>query len=819
MPLSINTFNEGKNKIEAAINASKKTAGNAQLKSSSAYSEFVPYYCHYNNDTLLTKNGELMQIIKIDTNLKGVNYEGNTDETNIVREAIRRALTGCIKTDNISLWIHTVRKRTPINSRVHFKEPFARNAHDRWQQVNRWKFQYYNEIYISVLFDGQDSTMTDFHNIKNMFFPVRNREYRNAYLEVAHQTLDDTVSEMITSIQNHFQASKLGLVERIPSPDEIRVNQPIFYSQPMEFLGLLLNLRNEEFLLPQMDISESLITTNLTLGFNALETKNSDGKRRFAAILTLKQYREVPSETIDRLLQAPMEFIASQAFYFIPHSGALVQYKEQKELFDISGDEYCLVASGIADMMASQSERPTDFGEHQTSIMVLADEFKQLDNEIIKVQEAFADLGLITIREDVKLEECFWSQLPGNFTFIRRKDIINTSRVGGFCRLNRFPNGNASNNHWGEAATILPTLVHSPYFFNFHHQDNGHTAIVDFNSFNDNIGKILTNFLLSECRKYDGKLFVFDRNRSADLLFKKLGGDYHNFPTLERGSEHRPLQLNPFSLTDSKLNRSFLIAWMVQLVSPTVPLPDVQKEILRNALDTLYSREASQRHLGALIALVSTQSEPLATAFTKWSGEGTYAGIFDATEEKLNLQNILHAFDMTPVVKAKDSIIPIFSYLLHRIITSVDGRPTMIVLHEALDLLDNEFMAPRLESVMNMLQENNAILIFSSTKPSHFSRSPLKEIILKNCATHLFLPGDIKHNYATSELGISTYEADQMLRMERQKGDFLLKQNHEAIALRANLKEMDEYYAIFANDAKTLSAAMGKFNSSKAEDR
>ena len=792
----------------------KSGKSSVKAKATTEFSDFIPYYCHYNADTLLTKNGELLQIIKIATNLNGRDYEGNTDDTNIVREAIRRALVKHVHSDKIALWIHTVRKRKTVNTGGSFKEAFANDVHNRWQQIHHWKYQYYNEIYITVMHDAQASQLLDMPNLTSIVIPKRNRDYRNAYLDVVHQELNDIVSGMIVSIREHFNATRLTLVERIPAKDEIDINQTIFYSEPMEFLGLLFNLRSQPFPLPQTDISESLVTTHLTLGFNALETKSADGKRRFGAILTLKQYRETPAETIDSLMQAPMEFIVCQAFHFIPHTGALQQYKEQKELFEISGDDYCIEASGIADMVESQSNLPTNFGEHQTSFMVLADEYKQLDTEIIKLQQAFSGLGLITIREDIKLEECFWSQLPGNFIFIRRKDTINTLRVGGFCRLNRYPNGAATGNHWGESVTILPTLVGSPYFFNFHHQDNGHSVVLDFNSFNDQVASILMNFFLCESRKFGSKLYVFDRNRSADLLFQKLGGNYHNFPVLSRALDQTQLTMNPFSLEDNKRNRSFLLAWMAYLISPSVTLPEAQKDILRTGIDAIYNEEPANRHLATFVKIIKTQNEPLAAAFGAWHGNGIHAGIFDVAKESFDLSGLLHAFDMTPVVKNKDHIVPIFAYLLHRIISEANGRPSMIIIHEALDLLDNEFIAPRLESIMEMLKENNVMIVFTSKKPFQFVKTPVGEIILNNCATRLYIPDDVRQNYISTELGISEYEAGQMVRMERQKGEFLLKQNNETIALRAYLKELDEYHAVFANDIKTLAAAVGKFSSS-----
>lgn len=806
---------KNQNVVGIASDVREPTVAGAEFEPSEV-SEFIPYYCHFNPHTLLTKNGEVIQVIKITTNLAGLEYESSTDASSIVREAIRQSIIDHVDTDKISFWFHTVRKRKSIRYRGKFKESFATDVQEEWQRLHRWKYQYYNEIYVSILYDGQTSSMLDTKNLKNIMLTKRNRYFRNAYIETAYEELDRIVQAMMASISQKFNVYRLSVVERVPPPNELPINQSVFYSELMEFIGLLINLRTDSMLLPELDISKAVGNTVQTFGFNALETRNKAGKRRFSAILTLKQYREVPLETLDKLVQAPMEFILTQCFHYIPATGALVQYKEQKQLFDISGDAYCNQASGIEDMMLSQAGQPTDFGEHQTSIMVLADEFKQLDSEIVKVQSAFADLGLITIREDVKLEECFWSQLPGNFEFIRRRDTINTNRVGGFCRLNRYPQGIASNNHWGEAITILPTLVGSPYFFNFHFQDNGHTIIHDFNSFGDPTCNIMMNFFMAQTRKCDARIIVFDRMRSADLLFQKMGGHYHSFPTLSHSLEQQRTNLNPFAMEDIPRNRSFLAAWCAMMIAPERGFSDVQKGKIKQAIDAIFTASSDKRNMVGFVELLAGIDPAMAKAFSRWHGEGQYAGIFDGLEEAFDPSYSLNGFDMNPVVKHKECTLPIFAYLLHRIVSSVDGRPMMIVMHEAWDLLENAFIAPRLESLLEMLQQNNAAVIFATSKPLQSARSYIFDTIMKSCASQIILPDDIVREYTSvPELGITEPEAKRLIKMDRQKGDFFLKQNGETIALRAYLKEMEDIYAVFSNDSKNLAAALGKFSSSK----
>ena len=756
--------------------------------------EFIPYHSHYDAHTLITRNGELMQTIRIAGDARGLNYQSGHAAT--VRAALRQAAMTSVQNDKLALWTHTIRRRKPIIAQSPPKEALAADVYEHWQKKHSWKYQYYNEIYLTVLHDGQSAALVDTKNLQRVALPRLNRQHRNAYLEDAYANLEATVSAIIEKIRLHYDARRLELVER--APPGMPQAAPIFYSEPMEFLGHLLRLHPESFPLSETDIGQAIAPNSLTFGFNALETRSADEQRRFAAMLTLKQYREVPPETADRVLQAPMEFIITEALRFVPATRALKSYKLQRELFEISGDEESIHTSGIDDMLRSDHSKPTDFAEHQISIMVMADEYKKLDEDAHEVQAAFADLGLVTIREDIKLEECYWSQLPENFAFDSRPNSINTARTSWMCRLNRLHEGSESGNHWGNAVMLLPTTVDSPYFFNFHHKDNGHTLLFDFNSFRDAAGQVLLNFLLTQTRQYSPRMYFFDRDASAQLFFEKLGGHYHPMPGPG---------MNPFTLEDTPRNRSFLMAWCGALSA--TPLSDAQKDLLRAGIDQLYAGPPEERHLRGLVGRIT--DAPLAKSFSPWLGKGKFSGLFDGPEAPLDFTGPLHAFDMTSVAAHAECVIPVFSYLMHSIIDGLDGTPTIIVLREAWDLLENPFFAPRLESLLEMLRQNNVMVIATASRPARCAETHIFPTLMRGCATHLYVPDDILIDYAAQHLGLSEQDIKLLRRMDRQKGDVLLKQNNESIGLRTDLGNFDDLRAIFAGDAKALAAAKGKF--------
>ncbi len=771
--------------------------------------EFIPYYCHYNPHTLLTKNGEPLQIIKISSNNLGLNYESGGSEHS-VREYIRNAIQSNVAGKSYAFWIHTMRKRKPIAAGSRSQNPFAAHVHEYWQKSHRWKYEYYNEIYVTILHEGQHCELFDARTLKNVWLPKLNRSMRNAFLDSAVAELDGVVSSFLQTIRQNYNAQRLGMVERRPAQSQTSA----FYSEPMEFLGEIMNLHTDAFPIREADLSKQLANHALTFGFNAFEAKNTQGNRRFGALLTAKQYHEVTLETADHLLQCPIELVVTQAFSFISHKTALKQYKEQKVMFEISNDGISSTLSGLDDMLRSNRNRPTDFTSQQMSIAVVVDEYRQLEEEVHKVQQSFADMGLIAVREDLKMEECFWAQLPGNFEFIRRKSPVNTGRVAGFSRLNLFPPGNASGNHWGEALAIIPTSVKTPYFFNFHSSDNGHTMVFDCNSFNDQAGHILLYFLLTSAMKYDGRMYLFDHQRSAHLWFDKLSGAYHRFAP---GSGHkenaRTLRLNPFTLEDSPRNRSFLLAWAATLAPESFALTDAHRDTLQGAIARTYLSPPENRSLEAFIGLAVAADHTLAEAFAAFHGNGEFARLFTGGPERLDLSTALHAFDMDATLRRSACTVPVFAYLMHRIVTSLDGKPTIIVLHDAFDLLENAFFAPRLESLMEMLQQNNAMLLCTTQRPDAEAGKASFATFLQRCGTRLYIPDDVDINYASLVPGLTPHDVRMLLRMSRRKGDFLIKQQSESVGLRVNLDELEDAKSIFAHDIKTLIAAGGKFAS------
>ena len=64
--------------------------------------DFIPYVCHYDKNTILTKNGELLQIIRI----TGFSDDSIMSEVVSLRDNIRDSIVDHIKENKFAFWFH-----------------------------------------------------------------------------------------------------------------------------------------------------------------------------------------------------------------------------------------------------------------------------------------------------------------------------------------------------------------------------------------------------------------------------------------------------------------------------------------------------------------------------------------------------------------------------------------------------------------------------------------------------------------------------------------------------------------------------------------
>lgn len=761
--------------------------------------DFIPYAIHYDKKTLLTKNGELMQIIKV----TGFNNTSIFADLISLREAVRDAVRDHIKKTNFALWFTTIRRRKNISPEGTFVDFFSSQINQTWEEKNNLSNDYVNELYISILIEGIDTSIGNFKNFFQSFSKNSTKKIHANFLEKSLRDLNEVSGGILSAIAD-YGAKFLEIIEF----------NGVVYSEQMRFLGKLCNLEDHHFPLTFNDISTDLFYNKIAIGNKEIQVISED-KSYFSAILSLKEYIEISTESLDKILQLPIEFIISQSFDFSYSETDLEFAKYQDNILRVSNNNEFRDLIGLTNFFESVNGTITDYGKLQTTFSVISQSSEILNNDILMVLNKFHEIGLVVVREDLFLEDCYWSQLPGNFKFLKRQKIINSYQVAGFGSLYSFDSGSITNNYWGPALTTFKTINNNPYFFNFHDGDNGHGVFIG----SKNSGKtVLINFLLAQSRRYNGKIFYFDFENKAQNFIEMINGFYYDI-ACDDPQNKRFLKLNPFAINNFDNYKNFLKDFFNSMIFQfKTSIPQSEIDCIDKLIENIIVNKIYK--FSEVIELFNTSETLNIYNLIKFWNEPQYSKIFDNSKE-INLNDRLMGFDLSFYKDSPHILLPIFYYILFRIENSLlDNSPSIMVFKNANLFFNNSLFFDNIIHFLDRLRLKNCLAIFSFDIDSkeNFDHKLLKLLVQKT-ASMFVMPSQEISKELSEEMEITDEEYRVIKYLQPQDYKFLLKIGNDSLILNFDLSEYISLLRLLSSSSEDITILEEIFNHAKNEGK
>ena len=751
-------------------------------------SEFIPYLCHWNSNTILTKRKELMQVIKIE----GFSFETADDEDVDIRKNIRNLLLKGMASGNLGIYFHMIRHRQSVfgdNDPVpEMPSMFAQYVEEKWRKKHARKSAFSNDLYITIIHrpDTKGAAIVE-HVIKSLAHRADKRAWELSMIE-ACEMLDEVADRIMTTYRD-YGARKLGIIE---TPNGA-------FSEVLQFFGRIVNCGAENnMLVPTMDISHYLANHRLYFGNRSIEIQGPNGSR-FAGIVSIKEYGpQTAANIFDTFLKLPYELIMSQSFSFENRQVAITQMQLQQNRMIQAEDKAVSQIQEISEALDLAMSGDIAFGKHHLTVLCIEDTPKLLENALSQVVVELSNSGINAFRERVNMEPCYWGQLPGNFDYLARKATINSLNLASFASFHNYPVGQKRNNHWGDAVTVFDTTSGTPFFFNFHVRDVGHTTIIG----PTGAGKtVMMNFLCAQAQKFHCRLFFFDKDRGAEIFIRALGGIH---TLIDPGKK---CGFNPFQLDDTGENRTFLLEWLKSLVSVNKePITAEDMELLTAAINGNFKLDQKDRKLSNVVPFLGLSGPgTLAGRIAMWHGSGSHAKIFDNDEDSLDFRyNSVFGFEMAELLKDPASLGPVLMYLFHKINLALDGTPTMIVLDEAWALIDNDVFAPRIKDWLKVLRKLNCFVIFATQSVEDASKSAISDTLIQQTATQIFLPNLKATRVYRDAFMLSEREFTLIKNTDPGSRFFLVKQGTSAVIARIDLSGMDDVINVLSGRSETV---------------
>ena len=742
----------------------------------------IPYLHHIDNNIIKLVNGDLMATLKLD----GLNFETESydDLANLknYRNNMFRQLGS-----RFVIYKHILRKKVGADAHTPISNDFSNTLLERYTEELNKQVVFVNDIYITLVIRKANPNDPPIERLKAAF-----------------NGTDLNEDKLIKELQDSIALFKEGLARANPVQLSIKDNNGFKYCETLTFLSYILNLDSHAMPLFEEEIRDYLSYTRKVFKKDGqIQFNCASGEVRAAAIFGLptNKYPEgTDHKMIDPFLTVKQELIICQSFMMMDRQASVTLTKRKQNQLINTGDDSVSQVVGIDEALDDLASGRTLNGIFNMTVMVHATTVEGFKKGIQEVRTAFAINNMLPKREDLISEPSYFAQLPGNMHLKCRAATINTTNFSGFASLHNTKTGKKDGNWWGTHVAQLTSVSNTPYYFNWHVHDVGHTRVVA----PSGGGKTtLLNFLLSASQKFEPYLFHFDYEHSSEVFIRAMGGKHTTLlPTVKTG-------WNPLQLPDTDENRAFLIDLFSFMVgSDTKELTSREANKIKNVVDEIYVIKPHLRRLRDVIPLFGTDDEgTLSDRLSKWVNDGVFANCFDNEEDSFTIEGTkTFCFEMKYILDNDTFLQAASMYIFHRIGQAMkNDHPFILVLEEGQQYVKNQINKRWLDTMLTTYRRRNGMVVFVSPTPEVLTQDAN---LRQQFKTSILFPNPkaSKETYQGDKgLGCTEKEFDWLKTTDGQSRQFLIKNDTESVISKLDLSKMLDYVHVFSgNEPKAM---------------
>ncbi|AIL64742.1 Type IV secretion system protein virB4 [Rickettsiales bacterium Ac37b] len=402
------------------------------------------------------------------------------------------------------------------------------------------------------------------------------------------------------------------------------------------------------------------------------------------------------------------------------------------------------MADDAENAMSELASNMVKFGDYTSSIILMNENLELLESAVELVAKTIRNLGFAARIETVNSVESYLGSLPGHGYQNIRKSMIHTINLADLLPLTSVWPGLAYHPCPFYPKNSPPlfystTTGNSPFRVSLHVGDVGHTLILG----PTGAGKsTLLSFMMAQHFRYqDAKVFCFDKGYSAYIIAKASGGEV--FDIL---GENSALTFCPLANIDQMSERFWAKDWIETLLimQDITITPNIRQKI-HEAIELLST--SPSKTMSDFINTV--QAIEIREALLPYSLAGSMGMLLDADIDGLNNKNKFQksfhkrfqVFEMEHLMNlGAKSVVPVLTYLFHKIEKNLDGAPTLLILDEAWLFISHPMFRDKIREWLKVMRKNNVAVIFATQSISDIANSPIREVIYESCQTKILLP-------------------------------------------------------------------------------
>ena len=742
----------------------------------------LPYVSLVNDVTIRTRGNALFQCIRID----GVNSMTSDDAHLEKIRALFAAIIAQIGPE-YSFYVHKVSKaiETALPPMLH--EGFAKALDARWQTA-------------MAQAGLRDKTLT---------LTVLKRPPMSARLRLKRS---DSIAQM--KDQTAKQLRKLEEVVGFLLSSFAEMNPRLLGAESGELLGFLgaLNIGQERKLFAKSRfgvIAEDVANTRVTFQGRGFLLDDGTAGKRFGTSFAIKTYPAKTNCTMFDELNLPVDMVVTHSFTPINSNIMASRIKRQQRLMKASDDGAISLAEELVDALDDLESKRLSFGDHHMTVTVFAETEEKLEAIAAEVRNIAASEGVNLVNESFAARTHYFAQHPGNGQMRSRKAAITNTNFADLAALHRGQLGKPGHKvPWGKPITLFPTPERSGFLFNYHETGQpdkeptgGHTLILG----RPGSGKsVLSAFLMTQARRCDARVFVFDYRAGMEMAVRANGGRYSAIKAGEATG------LNPLRTEIDGRGQAWLSDWLATLLHRTdKPLSPVQinriQEVVRQNAGASDAALRNWQDLASLFVAGADEGD-LFERIQEWTADGRFGWIFgQSSEDTFSLDGDVVGFDLTGILdsESEKERMAVLSYLFRRVERVIEDRkPTLIIIDEAWKALDNPYFADRLSNWLVTARKQNAVVVMMTQYASQLEKTRTGKTIVEAVPTQLLLPNIRASASDYTMLGLTKKELSVLLGTGSNPRLALVRDDQGSVVIDADLSALGPYLTILGGMEK-----------------
>ncbi|HAT1864846.1 TPA: conjugal transfer protein TrbE [Legionella pneumophila] len=451
------------------------------------------------------------------------------------------------------------------------------------------------------------------------------------------------------------------------------------------------------------------------------------------------------------LTQLPVEYRWNSRFIFMDPHEAVAHFtkfrKKWKQKVRGFFDQMFNTNSGVVDEdalgMVNDAQAAiaeTNSGMvgqgYYTSVVVLMDEDRaNVEKAALFIEKNINALGFSARTETINTMDAYMGSLPGHGVENIRRPLMNTMNLADLLPTSSIWTGE------NKAPCPLfppqsPPLLHcvtsgnAPFRLNLHVRDLGHGIM--FGPTRSGKSTHLGLLALSWRRYKDARIYSFDKGMSMYPTCKATGGEH--FTIADKDSR---LAFAPLQFLETKADRAWAMEWIDTILAlnglNTTP---AQRNEIGHAILSMH--QSGSKTLSEFVMTI--QDEPIRETLKQYTIDGLMGHLLDAESDGLGLSSFM-TFEIEHLMGLGEKFaLPVLLYLFRRIETSLDGRPTLILLDEAWLMLAHPVFKNKIAEWLDSMAKKNCVVFMATQHLSHAANSGILDIIVESTATKIFLP-------------------------------------------------------------------------------